>query len=139
MRDTFEIHSSIERFGIKVTVELDGNVEFITTVRDDVTRATLLVTLEDKKAKLLAADTIKLSGRLISIKGPAKFKKATRPRSGKQKEDAENFKELVTQQGQNAAALGAAATAVGTATLALTALAALAAAASTVPLLLQHT
>ena len=95
LRNTLDIHKSIKKIGVKVVLEVDGDRDGHTTVRDQSTLGTLLATLEDKQKKLLKARVVKLTGQVISLNGPKKVKKASRPRGGKQREDEVNFKALV--------------------------------------------
>jgi hypothetical protein len=95
LRDTLDIHKTIKKIGVKVFLEVDGDRDGHTTVRDQSTLGTLLATLEDKQKKLLKAKVVKLTGQVISLRGPTTIKKASRPRGGKQREDEMNFKALV--------------------------------------------
>ena len=67
---------------------------FVTTVRDTSTKDGFFGGLELRKKEMLAGAA--LTGKVISLKGPKKIKKADRPRGAKKSKDERNFKALVT-------------------------------------------
>ena len=67
---------------------------FVTTVRDASTKDGFFGGLELRKKEMLAGAA--LTGKVISLKGPKKIKKADRPRGAKKSKDERNFKALVT-------------------------------------------
>ena len=96
LRETLEVHKSIKKIGIRVSASIDGVDEFVTTLRDESTLWGLLGQLEWHREAILSGKKVQLRGKLISLKGPTSYKKACRPRNGKQRENEQNFKDLVT-------------------------------------------
>ena len=51
--------------------------------------------VEWHREAILSGKKVQLSGKLISLKGPSSIKKSCRPRNGKQRENEQDFKDLV--------------------------------------------
>jgi hypothetical protein len=95
LRVSFEIHKTIKKIGLRMTLKLEGESKFVTTARDPTTLSSFWGLLEGRSEAVLVAKVIELSGSVISVQGPKTIKKASRPRDGKQREDETNFKALV--------------------------------------------
>ena len=66
---------------------------FVTTIRDPSTKEGFFGGLELHKKEMLAGAV--LTGKVISLKGPKKMKRADRPRGGKNRKDEDFFRALV--------------------------------------------
>ena len=92
------MHKSVKKIGIKLTIVVEEEPKYVTTVRDPTTKEGFFGGLEKYQEELMAGRAI-LTGKVISCRGPKKIKKASRPRGGKQRKDEENFKALVKVSG----------------------------------------
>ena len=74
---------------------LDGDTKFYHTIREEVTLASFRGLFESYKQAVLTAKAINVCCSVVTIKGPKKITKASRPRGKKESEDEKNFKDLV--------------------------------------------
>ena len=95
LRRTLVIHKSIKQIGIKLSLVLDGEIRIFTTARDESTLGSFLAVLEELKEEVLAAKKFEISGDILSLNGPKKIQKASRPRGGKQLNDETDYKALM--------------------------------------------